>query len=286
MKFRRLILLAIASLGTATSLPPFFLECSLLDRVGDAARPGLPTQPTALETLERVAEGRMDSASPDLEVQVGLKAGQLRGQGFRDPTVRAHAFRVIGKLDSPDALSYLENVRKTDIAADEPGQIWIAVQVALHEARLIRVPDADGQIKLLEDTMKTSIAASWAMTELCNRGSEQSLPAVRAYVHKYNPTPRGEEEIAFCEARMNVISRSPDRVRALASLLKASNGPQEYELIAWAISQLQAMKSQSADAELSRYLDEICNLPSKASLKPEWVSIRMHLGDAPECRQR
>jgi hypothetical protein len=40
-------------------------------------------------------------------------------------------------------------------------------------------------------------------------------------------------------------------------------------LVGWAISQLSAMKSPLADAELQRYLDEMAGLPNGSTLKNE-----------------
>jgi hypothetical protein len=129
-------------------------------------------QSIALEILERIAEAHLEGAVPGLEVQVGLKPGQLRGTEFKDATVRAHALRIIGQLDLPDALTYLQNLERSGIGPDSSGQIWPAAQIALHQAQLNRIGDEPAKIRFLEDaTGERSSAASWAVEELCNRGS-------------------------------------------------------------------------------------------------------------------
>src|ERR1035438_5345597 len=98
MRYVLMMLVATVWRCMGTTPAPFYFECSLVDRVSDAAKADLPTRSIALEILERVGEGRMDSAG-DLEAQVGLKPGQLHGREFKDSTVRAHALRRIGELD-------------------------------------------------------------------------------------------------------------------------------------------------------------------------------------------
>lgn len=83
MKYGVLLLIGTVSSCIATTPPPCYIECGLLDRVADAAKPGLITRSGALEILERVAEGRMDDAGAGLEEQVGLKPRQLRGAEFK-----------------------------------------------------------------------------------------------------------------------------------------------------------------------------------------------------------
>src|SRR5438128_12227484 len=103
MRHRQLLLWVAASLCSATTPLPFHLQCSLLDRISEIARPGTPKAAVVLNILERVAEGRMEGENPDLEPEIGLQPGQLRGPEFKDATVRAHAFRRIGRIDLPAA---------------------------------------------------------------------------------------------------------------------------------------------------------------------------------------
>jgi len=179
MRYAQILLVATAWPCMGTTPAPFAFECSVLDRVSDAAKAGLPSRSIAIEILERVGEARMDIPTTDLEARVGLKPGQLHGREFKDSTVRAHALRKIGEL--------------------------------------------------------------------------------------------------FCEGRMGVVSRNPDQLKALGSFLSVSGGFTDLDLIGWAISKLEAMKSPRADAELERYAKEIDALPEDSTLKRELESKRAHL---------
>jgi hypothetical protein len=226
-----------------------------------------PARFAALEILERVAEGRMDGASPELEVQMGLKPELLRSPWFKDGSVRAYAIRRIGEVDLPEALTYLQHLKKTDLERDTTGMVWPAAQIALRQAQLNRIPDEPGKVLFLENTTgEQSAAASWAVNELCESGSYRSLGFIRESIRKRNPS-RASEDTAFCEARMAVVSRNPDRIKALGSLLTVSEGATDPILINWAIIKLEAMKSPRADAELERYSKEIDGLSDDSPLK-------------------
>jgi len=120
-------------------------------RIDGEGRPLGPLFPEAKNGLERVAEGRMEGGSPDLEVQVGLKSGQLRGPEFRGYELRSYAFRRIGELDLPEALTYLQNLKESDIGPDTSGQIRSAAQIALLQAQVNRIPDQQAKIRFLEE---------------------------------------------------------------------------------------------------------------------------------------
>src|SRR5688572_4539319 len=107
---RNILLLAMTWQCLATTPAPYNSQRADVDRVCEAARIGSPTASMALEILVRIAEARMDSASPDAEVRVGLRQGQLRGPDFRDSSVRSHALRKIAESDMPEALAYLERL--------------------------------------------------------------------------------------------------------------------------------------------------------------------------------
>ena len=94
------------------------------------------------------------------------------------------------------------------------------------------------------------------------------------------------QQSEFCEARMAVVSRSPDRIGALGSVLRVSSGARDLRLIGWAINELRAMKSRRADAELERYADEIDALPGDASLKRELWGKRLQIRETPLPRKR
>ena len=57
---------------------------------------------------------------------------------------------------------------------------------------------------------------------------------------------------------MQVVSRDPDRVKALGSVLTLDD-PGSSRLIRWAVAKLESMHSPSADAELDRFADQLGN---------------------------
>jgi hypothetical protein len=90
---------------------------------------------------------------------------------------------------------------------------------------------------------------------------------IRESIQKRNPTHDGEKQIAFCESRMAIISRNPDRIKALGSFLTTSTGVTDSELLGWALNQLRNIGSPQAEAEAQRFADEIENLPDGSTLK-------------------
>ena len=74
---------------------------------------------------------------------------------------------------------------------------------------------------------------------------------------------RDEDEIQFCETRIQVLRRNPDRVKALAAIL-STGGTETTRLQLWAIHQLDAMRSPEADAEMDRFAAEIGKLPEQS----------------------
>ncbi len=222
MKRSAALLIVTASVCLSTTPLPFQHECSLIDHVGAAAGAGLPSQSVASAVLKLIAEGRMRDASPDAEKKVGLEPGTLRGTEFQEDVVRSRALRVIGRLGSPDALAYLQHLKKTDIEPDPSGQVWSSAQIGLAEAQLNRIPEGRARIRFLEDTTidTRSAAARWAVEELCDRGSRESLPFIIQHLTRvYSLAREVDGALKFCEARIDLISRDPDRIKALGSFL-------------------------------------------------------------------
>lgn len=279
MKHGPLLLIGAVCLCMGTALP-YRTECSLLDRVAEAAKPGLATQSAALEILERVAEARMDDARADLEEQVGLKPAQLRGAAFKDQFVRSHALRDIGTLNLPEALAYLQNLKPGDLPPDSTQTVWPEAQIALTEALTNRVPDEPGKIRTLENAIvEGSPATAWAVQQLCDHGSYSSLALIEAYFRRSYSEPRTSELYGSCKARMDVLSRNPNRVVALGSVLNVENGFGNRELIGWTISKLAAMNSQAAYAELERYMNGINALPDGSPSKNRGIQYAQRIRD-------
>lgn len=255
-----LVLCATPALSLATTPPPFAGEIGLLDRILTAA-PASGTSDATLKLLEYVASGHTDEIQDGLEAKVGLVQNQLRAKEFGDPYVRAHALWNIGQMGLPAALEFLTGLTRNDFRVDPSGRLWVDAQVALANALLLRIPGTQSQIEFLVHTMGTSVAASWAVEELCNRGALSALPDVRQLMRGRRNGPRDEDDIEFCEARMRTVARDPDRAKALGtafrSFVSSANSFRERRLLTWAIGQLDVMKSPEADAELDRVLNQV-----------------------------
>lgn len=286
MKLMTAILIGTGGLGLclANSPPPFPAERAILDRIFEAARPESPTSLAALRALEAVALGRLGSADVQLEARLGLAAGRLRTSAFRSEVVREYALSRIADVDAPEALEFLQDVKKEDLEPDESSRVWPAALVALHQARLNRISGQAGRVAFLEDTVgERSAAVEWAVQELCNCGSDSSLPLIRQSIRRRVSTSRAaEEQIGHCEARIALLSRSPDRIAALGSFLSIMEGSTDRWLIVWAVNQLYSMKSARADAELARYkaeLDSVIPSTVDAEKKRVFAQTRQEISE-------
>jgi len=233
-----------------------------------------------------VAEDHIGAASPETEGRVGLKAGQLRRPEFRDATVRAHALLDIGEIDDPEALSYLQALKRDGLPEDHTNQVWPAAQVALHHALMSRITSEQGKIRFLEDTLlerhdafSDGAVVYWAINQLCDRGSQGSVALVQEAIFKRDSTDRGAERVAFCKARVDLLSRNPDRTVALASVLELASGFRDAELLHWAIDQLASIKSSRANGELERYAKQIDALPDDSPLKDAGLPFLQQIQD-------
>jgi hypothetical protein len=272
MNHKSLLLIAalVPSLSLA-SVEPFHGQYLILDRVF-AAVGAESSRRVALEILEHVAEGHPDSVSEESASQVGLKTTEFqefREAYFKDSSVRVRALLKIGDTALPEAVQYLSSLTPTGLSADDSHQVWPAAQVALRQALLTRIPDAQGKIEFLENTLvephdavSNSGVTNWTIQALCNRGSLTSLPMIQKSLFNSFGVQRAQEEMQFCESRMRVVSGDPDRTKALASVLTIDGGIKDQRLTSWAIYQLASMHSSKADAELKRYSAAIEKLPA------------------------
>jgi hypothetical protein len=252
-----LLLFIIPGLCSATTVI-FGWECGLLNRVASVARSQSDVNATALQLLEAVAKGRTESIDDAQERRAGLVPGQLREKEFNDEYIREFALQKIGESGIPEALVFLVTLKRTDLRSDAPEELWRTSQIALANARLNGIASTQSKVEFLMGTLGT-IADSWAVEELCNRGVLQSLPGVMASIRRSygSHEQRSDDEIAFCEARMQVIARDPDRVRALETVLDAvltlHHNAEGRRLLNWAMYQLDAIHSADGDAALDRF---------------------------------
>jgi hypothetical protein len=264
-----LLSLGIPALSLARSLDPNAGYCARLDRIV-ATSSKSEIHAVGLVLLERVGLGRTGDISEEAEIQAGLAPGELRQIAFTWPGVRACAFQKVGETGLPEAVDFLTNLKRADIGEDNSQEIWSAALIALQDARLRRIADPQLRIEFLEAAVAgprggRGPVAWWAVNQLCDGGASKSIAIIQRSIRESWSGQRGEDQIRFCEARMQVVSSYPDRVKALASVLSAENGPEDDRLVRWAISQLAGMHTPNADAELNRFALEIGRLPTSSS---------------------
>ena len=261
----------------AVATPMFLLGDSLvgngaaigvLDRLFDAIRQGI-LPPGDIRILEHAAEGRFEESDVAVVLGLGINRRDFVRLSFRSFDARAHAFRKIRETGLAEGLRYLSGVTVDDIGEDSTQQIWPAARIALHVALLNNIQEPDAKREFLQKTLTEKdtgfidgAVQNWALGELCDRWDRSALPAIREHIRKvYLGTPGEQEQIRSCEVRMDVVSRDPDRVKALASFLRLGDRPPDTVMLTWAIYQLAALHSAEANREISRFGAEIGLLP-------------------------
>ena len=283
MRYTFAAMVAAATICSGTTPLPGTPECMIVDRVAALAGRTDPGAAGALEVLKRIGEGRAMDLSPDTESRLGLEPGRLHQAAFRIHEVRVCAIHRIGALADDEALNYLKNLKQSDMEPDQTGYVWTAVQIAVREAELNRLPNEASRVLFLEDVTKDrSAAAWWAVQELCNRGSVPSLGYIReSLARDYAGSPEYDRQMKFCEARISIIQRDPNRLKAIASVLTVAGGSTDQQVLGWAINQLHDMDSPAADAEINRYAREIDNLPAGSPMKAALAWERLQIRNLP-----
>jgi hypothetical protein len=262
----------------ATTQAPYASQCRLLDQVLSTIGSPSQTSSIALELLEQVALGRTSAISSGAEAQVGVPTGEFQKQEYNAPEVHACAFRAIGETDLQEAVNFLKNLKRADIGADTTEQIWPAVQDALANALLSQIADPRLKLEFLERTVRDrEPAAHWAREQLCNSGALSSMPVVEKSIRQSWSGQYGEDEVRFCEARMQVVSRHPDRSKALGSVLSVENFIDDDRLIRWAMYELMSLRTPNANAELKRFATEIGRLPNGSAHQQRLSGFRQEI---------
>ncbi len=252
----------------ATSFAPFAGEWSVLDRIATFTTSRPETKAIALEVLERVALGRTAEIAARAEAQIGLAAGQLQRKEFQASTSRACAFRAIGKTAPPEAVDFLSKLKRAVIGPDGSLEMWRAAQIARNDVQLRRIADPQLKTEFLESlitrTETRDSLLAWAVDKLCDSGAIRSLPEIRQAIRRRLNGKRDEEDIRFCEGKIQVISSNPDRIKALSSVLRTESTPEYDRLQRWSIYQLADEGNATADAELRRFAAEIGRVPASS----------------------
>ena len=236
----------------------------LIDRIADVAIAGTLSSNAALELLQQVALGRLEDIDSESLARIELLpvGTPQRKAAFIGASIRAYAFQKIGEVGLEESMIFLSTLKQADIGPDTTGEMWPAAQIALASVRLSRIADPQSKIEFLEGLLNPRVpASSWAVDQLCDRGSVMSMRVIRPYIGRVLSGQPGEEDIQFCEGRMQIVSSSSDRARALGSVLNVNSAPETDRLIRWAMGQLGEMDSPAAEAELVRFKNEMKTIP-------------------------
>jgi hypothetical protein len=274
MNMRRICFAALWTLagGFGTKPGPYYYYEQIFDRAVEATR-SERLRGIAVQLLRDVAEGHPEKVSSDVAARLGLQPQQLRllTESFaKDPGVRARAYGAIGQTGLLEALEYLQALTPAkvgDLGPRDSHEAWPAAQIALQEARLMRINGSQEQVTFLENAMATSFDSYstgkihfWAAQRLCDMGSTKSLPLVEKQLRSLY-SRLGEVEAGFCRERMQVVQSHPNRAKALGSVLNIGTSGANQRLTRWAITELGAMKNADAYAELDRFAAEIRGIP-------------------------
>jgi hypothetical protein len=232
-----------------------------------------------LELLERVVEGRTESIRAESETQVGLRPGDLKQKASQGAPIREVAVWRIGETGLPEAVAFLSKLKVADFPDDPSLGIWATAQVALRNAAFVRITDRQDKVEFLRKILTEGNYATsnsgigvWAVEELCDSGASAVLPEIQESIRKRRNGKRDEDDIEFCKALLQVVSRDPDRAKALGAVLSLDGLPQDGRLVGWATNQLTNMHSADADAELARFAAAIDKLPLGSPVRQRlWV---------------
>lgn len=287
-----LLSFGIPTLSLATTPAPDMIPCGVLNRVlAAAASP--PTAAVALDLLEHVSIGKTTGISAESEKQVGLPPGEFHQPMYAVPSVRVCALRDLAKTGTPEAVDFLAKFQRTDIGDDPSQEIWPAAQIALAEAQMSRITDPQSKIEFLRSTLTSNTAATprwWVADELCNRGAASALPEIRASIRRRLSGSDPQSEIDFCETRMQVLARDPDRAKALGSVfgsvVSLENSSEGQKLLHWAMQQLIPMRSLEADAEVDRIADQLGALLKGAPRDVQLSKLAREINDMRTARAK
>jgi len=262
MQVSRIILLTVALPALAAGSEPACPPCVLLDRMMSAASSQAEIA-ARLEALERIADSHAETIGADLEKQMGAPTGAL--SWYSPYTVRDYVLWRIGETGLPEAVDFLTKFEPHDLPA---------AKRALKNATLKTIPDPQKKIEfltntLLENRKRDADLEHWGVDQLCDLGASAALPEIRRSLKSILGGYGEEEEVRFCEARIEALSRDPDRVKALGmvfnSVLALDATADGMKLLKWATGQLFLIRTPEADAELERIAS---NLDAQAKAFP------------------
>jgi hypothetical protein len=225
------------------------------------------TAPAVVRILRDIVVGMTNDISPALISAAGRETVDI--SLVRDPEVRAYAVGKIGNIGSVDSIAWLKALRPEDLPGDRSYTVYAAVQIAYRRGLLSREPGPNAQRDFLEDLLQrrsdpwvSGQIFHWALAELCNRGSTESMAIIAQALGKARDTAG----LAECEAMMTIVNSNPDRIQAIGSaldrLVQTHTGTDlDTRLVIWATGQLSRDKSQEAQEALKRFIANAAILP-------------------------
>jgi hypothetical protein len=256
---------------SASNPSPFLTQFLVIDQLF-AATQVTTTRALAVQTLEAIAAGtpldQFFAAHPGDAQRLNLTQTD-KNQMFPYllvPTVRAYALGRLGETGLADVESFLENLGPTELENDRTGQVRPAARIAYWDCRVRRLGKGDQAANVLEavlfeqrDARSDGAVRSWAANELCSRGARESLPLIRQSIKSRNSLKDGDDEIRFCEVRIDILTRFATRQDALTAALRMVDDFQDFRIKRWAIEGLLKLRSPQADAALLQYANELRN---------------------------
>jgi len=241
----------------------------------------------ALEILEDIAENKPAELTLDAARRAGLLAYFAPQLSFANPNVslREYAFGMLGRTGLPEAIAFLSTMTPEKLSPDDSERLYPMSQLALRQALFQQETDSRSQIAFLEREVTSpanGYSALWAREELCDRGSIASIEMIQESIKSLYSGSRGDEMVAFCQARMDVVKSDPDRAKAVGSVLQLGGPHRDEQILRWAIYTLFALESEEADGILNRYATDVernSRVTASASENP------MHRGLAQEIRR-
>lgn len=169
-----------------------------------------------------------------------------------------------------------------DLGEDDSHEIDVAIGLAFRQALVAQESNPRRRLELLKEAVleRSHSISSWAANQLCDTGEVASLPEIEKSIRRRIHGERGESEIRFCQARMNIIMSS-DRLHALEATLMITSNEVDVRLVRWSVEQLMALQSPQADGILAKFAKAIADLADgstgRNSLAPIRGTIESHL---------
>lgn len=241
MRFLAAVIFAASAL--ASKPPPYEPQCRLMSRIVSGSNAWNWTKERGIEFARQVALGTPD---PLPLTHFNLEAVE----------VRECALRAIGEAGGRNAITFLSSLTRSSFGnlPDDSRRLWIASQLALHDAKLSALASPSERREFLAAVLQkrhepvlAGSVISWAVNELCDAGETMALPLIVQSIRRRQGR-EADASIQYCEARLRIVVSHPDRLAALSSALLDKQRPPDTRITMWLINKLNAMQSPAADA--------------------------------------